>query len=112
MIIMKCGSKITKKLPTSLLQKIRIPTIVYMVSLRTITVGYSMQMRVNLNYECEKVVVKVDQTVKAGETLLIIESMKMEIPIESPRSGIVRELLVTEGEQVKQDSVVAVLEVA
>ena len=59
-----------------------------------------------------KVVVKVDQTVKAGETLLIIESMKMEIPIESPRSGIVRELLVTEGEQVKQDSVVAVLEVA
>ena len=59
-----------------------------------------------------KVVVKVDQTVKAGETLLIIESMKMEIPIESPRSGIVRELLATEGEQVKQDSVVAVLEVA
>ncbi len=59
-----------------------------------------------------KVVVKVDQTVKAGETLLIIESMKMEIPIESPRSGIVRELLVTEGEQVKQDGLVAVLEVA
>tara|TARA_B100000530_G_scaffold229087_1_gene147909 strand:- start:267 stop:491 length:225 start_codon:yes stop_codon:yes gene_type:complete len=59
-----------------------------------------------------KVVVKVDQTVKAGETLLIIESMKMEIPIESPRSGIVRELLATEGEQVKQDSVVAILEVA
>ena len=59
-----------------------------------------------------KVVVKVDQTVKAGETLLIIESMKMEIPIESPRSGIVRELLAAEGEQVKQDSVVAILEVA
>jgi|TARA_B100001750_G_C14981989_1_gene338250 biotin carboxyl carrier protein len=71
-----------------------------------------MQLETPVQGTVWKVVVKVDQTVKAGETLLIIESMKMEIPIESPRSGIVRELLVTEGEQVKQDSVVAVLEVA
>ena len=71
-----------------------------------------MQLETPVQATVWKVVVKVDQTVKAGETLLIIESMKMEIPIESPRSGIVRELLVTEGEQVKQDSVVAVLEVA
>ena len=71
-----------------------------------------MQLETPVQGTVWKVVVKVDQTVKAGETLLIIESMKMEIPIESPRSGIVRELLVTEGEQAKQDSVVAVLEVA
>ena len=71
-----------------------------------------MQLEKPLQGTVWKVVVKVDQTVKAGEKLLIIESMKMEIPIETPRSGIVRELLVTEGEQVKQDSVVAVLEVA
>ena len=62
-----------------------------------------MQLETPVQGTVWKVVVKVDQTVKAGETLLIIESMKMEIPIESPRSGIVRELLVTEGEQVKQD---------
>ena len=71
-----------------------------------------MQLETPVQGTVWKVVVKVDQTVKAGETLLIIESMKMEIPIESPRSGIVRELLVTEGEQVKQDGLVAVLEVA
>ena len=71
-----------------------------------------MQLETPVQGTVWKVVVKVDQTVKAGETLLIIESMKMEIPIESPRSGIVRELLAAEGEQVKQDSVVAVLEVA
>ena len=71
-----------------------------------------MQLETPVQGTVSKVVVKVDQTVKAGETLLIIESMKMEIPIESPRSGIVRELLATEGEQVKQDSVVAILEVA
>ena len=58
-----------------------------------------------------KVVVKVGQTVEAEETILIIESMKMEIPIESSSPGIVRELLVSEGDQVQQDSVVAVLEI-
>ena len=56
-----------------------------------------------------KVVAKVFQSVEAGETILIIESMKMEIPIESSSSGTVRELLVSEGDQVQQDSVVAIL---
>jgi len=56
-----------------------------------------------------KVVAKVGQAVKAGETILIIESMKMEIPIESSSPGTVREILVSEGDQVQQDSVVATL---
>ena len=56
-----------------------------------------------------KVVAKVGQVVKAGEAILIIESMKMEIPIESSSPGTVREILVSEGDQVQQDSVVAIL---
>ncbi len=56
-----------------------------------------------------KVVTKVGQSIEAGETILIIESMKMEIPIESSRSGTVLELLAAEGDQVQQDSVVAIL---
>ncbi|MEC7810518.1 MAG: acetyl-CoA carboxylase biotin carboxyl carrier protein subunit [Actinomycetota bacterium] len=56
-----------------------------------------------------KVVAKVGQAVKAGEAILIIESMKMEIPIESSSPGTVREILVSEGDQVQQDSVVAIL---
>ena len=56
-----------------------------------------------------KVVAKVGQTVEAGETVLIIESMKMEIPVESSDSGTLREILVSEGDQVEQDSVVAVI---
>ena len=47
--------------------------------------------------------------VETGETVLIIESMKMEIPIESSGSGTLREILVSEGDQVEQDSVVAVI---
>ena len=50
-------------------------------------------------------------SVDAGGLLVVLESMKMEIPIESPRTGIVRKLLITEGDQVEQDSVVAILEV-
>ena len=47
--------------------------------------------------------------VKSGDDLVILESMKMEIPIESSGSGTLREILVSEGDQVEQDSVVAVI---
>jgi acetyl-CoA carboxylase biotin carboxyl carrier protein len=44
-----------------------------------------------------------------GETILIIESMKMEIPIDAPADGILRELLVAEGESVSEGQVLAVV---
>ena len=59
-----------------------------------------------------KVVTKVGQTVEAGETVLVVESMKMEIPVDSPSSGVLREILVAEGDQVEQDSVVAVIDIS
>lgn len=59
-----------------------------------------------------KVVTKVGQNVEAGGTVLIVESMKMEIPVDSPSSGIVSELFVSEGDQVEQDSVVAVIDIS
>ena len=48
-----------------------------------------------------KVEVVAGQTVAAGDVLMIVESMKMEIPVESPSAGAVRELLVAEGETVQ-----------
>lgn len=48
-----------------------------------------------------KVEVQPGQAVQAGQTLLIVESMKMEIPVEAPMAGSVRELLVAEGEPVQ-----------
>ena len=59
-----------------------------------------------------KVLTKVGQNVEAGGTVLIVESMKMEIPVDSPSSGIVSELFVSEGDQVEQDSVVAVIDIS
>ena len=53
-----------------------------------------------------KVEVAVGQTVAEGDTLVIVESMKMEIPISAPASGVVTEIFVAEGEPVADDQVV------
>ncbi len=57
-----------------------------------------------------KIVVEVGQTVDEDDTLMILESMKMEIPITTPTSGIVIEILVAEGEVVQEGQTVAVID--
>ena len=44
-----------------------------------------------------------------GETILIVESMKMEIPIDAPATGVLAELRVAEGDSVTEGQVLAVL---
>lgn len=44
-----------------------------------------------------------------GDVVMIIESMKMEIPIDAPADGVLQELLVAEGEAVTEGQVLAVL---
>ena len=44
------------------------------------------------------------------DELLILESMKMEIPVTAPRAGTVKEVRVKEGEVVKEGQVLVVLE--
>ena len=46
----------------------------------------------------------------AGDALIVIESMKMEIPVEAPRAGSVKEIRVKEGQTVQEGEIVAVLE--
>jgi len=57
-----------------------------------------------------KIVVEVGQQVEEDDTLMILESMKMEIPITSPVSGTVREISVKEGDVVQEGQTVAVVE--
>ena len=56
-----------------------------------------------------KVERQVGDAVAAGDTLLILESMKMEIPIEAPVAGTLKELLVIEGESVTEGQVLVLL---
>ena len=48
--------------------------------------------------------------VAAGDPVVIMESMKMEIPVEAPADGTITEVLVAEGDPARQDDPVAVLE--
>jgi acetyl-CoA carboxylase biotin carboxyl carrier protein len=50
------------------------------------------------------------QTVAAQDTIMILESMKMEVPVPAPAAGTLRELLVEEGETVGEGQRLAVIE--
>lgn len=54
--------------------------------------------------------VSVGQTVAAGDTLLIVEAMKVMNPISAPSAGTVREVLVTNGQPVEFDQPLIVVE--
>jgi acetyl-CoA carboxylase biotin carboxyl carrier protein len=45
-----------------------------------------------------------------GEVILILESMKMEIPVEAPCAGRLVEIRVDEGESVDEGAILAVIE--
>jgi acetyl-CoA carboxylase biotin carboxyl carrier protein len=49
-----------------------------------------------------KIEVKVGDAVSEGQTLVILESMKMEMPVESPAAGEITAVLVAEGASVEE----------
>ena len=57
-----------------------------------------------------KIEKSVGDVVEEDDVLLIIESMKMEIPVEAPQDGRVAEFRVAEGEAVEEGDILAVLE--
>jgi acetyl-CoA carboxylase biotin carboxyl carrier protein len=56
-----------------------------------------------------KIEVAVGDSVGEEDPLIILESMKMEIPLLAPRAGIVKEILVTEGEAIDEGDVAVIL---
>ncbi|MBP6896826.1 biotin carboxyl carrier protein [Pseudacidovorax sp. 1753] len=56
-----------------------------------------------------KIEVQEGDTVQPDQSLLVLESMKMEIPVCAPAAGVVRQLLVKEGEAVAEGQPVVVL---
>jgi acetyl-CoA carboxylase biotin carboxyl carrier protein len=57
-----------------------------------------------------KIVAGIGDKVEEDDVLLILESMKMEIPVVAPQAGTVKEIRVKETEVVKEGQVLAVIE--
>jgi len=57
-----------------------------------------------------KVLKKTGDTVKIDDEIVILESMKMEIPISSEFNGKIKSIEVSEGDEVDEGQVVAIIE--
>ena len=66
-----------------------------------------MQVTAELTGNLWKVVVSEGQEVQADDTLMILESMKMEIPVTAPKAGRVTRIHVKEGQAVQEGQLLA-----
>ena len=57
-----------------------------------------------------KVLLEVGAQVAEGDVIMILESMKMEIPVEAPLAGKVAEILVVPEDQVEEEQILAIVE--
>lgn len=69
-----------------------------------------MKIKTEIQAVIWKINVEVGQKVDIGDTVVILESMKMEIPIESELRGTVKEILINEGDHVNEDQELVILE--
>lgn len=69
-----------------------------------------MEVRAELVGNVWKVEAHPGQQVEEEEVLIILESMKMEIPVTAPVAGTVRQVLVKEQDVVREGQVLAVIE--
>ena len=56
-----------------------------------------------------KLLVGEGDAVEEGQTLFILEVMKMEVPYEAPCDGVVKRLSIAEGDVVKEDDLAMVI---
>ena len=57
-----------------------------------------------------RILCREGEKVKAGDTVIVLEAMKMEIPVVSPKDGTVSRILVSEGESTASGQTVAYVE--
>jgi acetyl-CoA carboxylase biotin carboxyl carrier protein len=69
-----------------------------------------IRVKSELNALVWKIEAGTGTAVSEGDTLIILEAMKMEIPVAAPRSGTVQEILVNEGQQVAEGQPLAILQ--
>lgn len=71
----------------------------------------TIELKTDITGSVWKVLKRPGEEVDEEEPVLILESMKMEVPVMSPEPGVIREILVKEGDTVSDGTVVARVEV-
>lgn len=71
--------------------------------------GGSIEVAASVPGKVEKIVASVGQAVKAGDTIVVLEAMKMEIPVVAPEDGTVASINVTVGATVENGDVLATM---
>ena len=70
----------------------------------------TIRIKSDMSGMVSKIVVQVGSQVTEDDTLILLESMKMEIPVTAPRAGRVVEISAIEGEIVNEGDLLVVLE--
>jgi acetyl-CoA carboxylase biotin carboxyl carrier protein len=68
-----------------------------------------MEVRSEFNAIVFKIEVAIGDRVEPDQTLLVLESMKMEIPVPAPQAGVVQAILTQEGATVAEEDVLVTL---
>ncbi|MRG85271.1 acetyl-CoA carboxylase biotin carboxyl carrier protein subunit [Salinibacillus xinjiangensis] len=68
------------------------------------------QIVANMAGSVWKIVVQEGDTVENGQDVVILESMKMEIPVSAEAEGVIKEIKVAEGDFVNEGDVIATIE--
>lgn len=71
----------------------------------------TIEVRAQITGTVWQVKAQVGDTVAEEQVLIILESMKMEMPVESPEAGRLVELAVAEGQSVEEGDLLARIEV-
>ena len=69
-----------------------------------------MKIKTEIQAVIWKINVEIGQKVDIDDVVVILESMKMEIPVESKYKGVVKEILIKEGDDVNEDQEIIILE--
>jgi acetyl-CoA carboxylase biotin carboxyl carrier protein len=71
--------------------------------------GMSDEIRAEMVANVWKITTEVGAEVSEGDTLVILESMKMEIPVIAESDGTVSQIAVNEGDVVQEGDLIAVI---
>ncbi|TDM13289.1 acetyl-CoA carboxylase biotin carboxyl carrier protein subunit [Macrococcus lamae] len=69
-----------------------------------------MEVLASMSGSVWKIVKAVGESVEMDEDIMILESMKMEIPIMAEDAGTIKEIKVAEGDFVNEGDIVAIIE--